>query len=420
MRKVHEVSGHGGREQVLSRLRERFWIIHGNIRTRQVLKSCVICRPCFGGSLHHKMAVLPSHRISPDQPPFFTTGVDFFGPILVKRGRSLVKRYGALFTCLVSRAVLIEMAAVLDTDSFINVLRRFLARRGQVNLIRSDNGSNLVGAEKELRLSLREWNQAQIESFLLQKGISWNFNAPTASHHGGVWERLIRSTRRIMLGLTKEQVLSDDGLATLLTEVESILNGRPLTRTSTDPKDLTCLTPNHLLLLKDQQSLPPGIFSAHDNYVRRRWRQVQFLSDQFWKRWTREYLTLLQERQKWLSPTRNVHVGDIVLLVDQNTPRGSWLLGKVEETFPDRNGLVRNALVKTKSSTFLRPISKLVMVLEFDEWWDSFVYYCFVLYYVCSAFFVSCQARLCFVCDCSERSVRGRYVNAHSRFCDIR
>ena len=101
-------------------------------------------------------------------------------------------------------------------------------------------------------------------------------------------------------------------------------------------------------------------------------------------------------------------------------PKRHWLLGKVEETFPDRNGLVRNALVKTKSSTFLRPISKLVMVLEFDEWWDSFVYYCFVLYYVCSAFFASCQARLCFVCDCSERSVRGRYVNAHSRFCDIR
>ena len=199
------------------------------------------------------MADLPSDRISPDQPPFFSTGVDFFGPILVKRGQSLVKQYGALFTCLASRAVHIEMAAALDTDSFINLLRRCLARRGQVNLICSDNGSNLVGAEKELRLSLREWNQAQIESFLLQKGISWNFNAPTASHHGGVWERLIRSTRRIMLGLTKEQVLSNNGLATLLTEVESILNGGPLTRTSTDPKDLTCLTPNHLLLLKDQQ-----------------------------------------------------------------------------------------------------------------------------------------------------------------------
>ena len=118
-------------------------------------------------------------RISPDKPPFFSTGVDFFGPILVKWGRSLVKRYGALFTCLVSRAVYIEMAAALDTDSFINVLRRFLARHGQVNLIRSDYGSNLVGAEKELGLSLHEWNQAQNKSFLLQKGISWNFNTPT-------------------------------------------------------------------------------------------------------------------------------------------------------------------------------------------------------------------------------------------------
>ena len=367
VKKFHEDTGHGGREQVLSRLRQRYWIIHGNALTRRVLKSCVFCRRQFGVPLKQKMADLPLDRITPAEPPFTNTGVDYFGPILVKRGRCQVKRYGALFTCLVSRAVHIEMAASLDTPSFINVLRRFVARRGQVKLMRSDNGTNLVGAQRELRQAIQEWNQAQVKAFLLQKEVTWCFNAPSASHHGGAWERLIRSTRRILLGLTKEQVLDDDGLSTLLAEVESVLNGRPLTKSSSDPQDLTCLTPNHLLLLKDQPSLPPGMFSEADNYVRRRWRQIQYLSDLFWKRWVPEYLTVLQDRQKWLFPKRNVQVNDVVLIVDQGAPRGSWLLGRVIETYPDKNGYVRNVAMKTRSSRLVRPVSKLVMVLECDE-----------------------------------------------------
>ena len=367
VKKFHEDTGHGGREQVLSRLRQRYWIIHGNALTRRVLKSCVFCRRQFGAPLKQKMADLPLDRITPAEPPFTNTGVDYFGPILVKRGRCQVKRYGALFTCLVFRAVHIEMAASLDTPSFINVLRRFVARRGQVKLMRSDNGTNLVGAQRELRQAIQEWNQAQVEAFLLQKEVTWCFNAPSASHHGGAWERLIRSTRRILLGLTKEQVLDDDGLSTLLAEVESVLNGRPLTKSSSDPQDLTCLTPNHLLLLKDQPSLPPGMFSEADNYVRRRWRQIQYLSDLFWKRWVPEYLTVLQDRQKWLFPKRNVQVNDVVLIVDQGAPRGSWLLGRVIETYPDKNGYVRNVAMKTRSSRLVRPVSKLVMVLECDE-----------------------------------------------------
>ena len=367
VRTIHQRCGHGGREQVLCRLRERYWIIHGNALIRRLLRSCVVCRRRFHGPVQQKMADLPVDHVTPDQPPFCNTGVDYFGPILVKRGRSTVKRYGALFTCLVSRAVHLEMSASLDTDAFINVLRRFIARRGQVQMIRSDNGTNLVGAERELREAIRQWNESQIESFLLQKNITWRFNAPGASHHGGTWERLIRSTRRVMLGLVKEQTLSDDGLATLFAEVESVLNSRPLTGSSSDPNDLTCLTPNHLLLLKDQCCLPPGIFTESDNYVRRRWRQIQYLSDLFWKRWTREYLPLLQERQKWLFPSRNVQVGDVVLVVDSSAPRGSWLLGRVREVYPDRNGFIRNVSLRTKSSTLVRPVSKLVMILECDQ-----------------------------------------------------
>ena len=145
------------------------------------------------------------------------------------------------------------------------------------------------------------------------------------------------------------------------------MNSQPLTRSSSDPADLTCLSPNHLLLLRECPSLPPGVFSKEDHYVRCRWRQVQYMSDLFWKRWIREYLPFLQERQKWLFPERSVQVGDVVLVVDPSAPRGSWPLGRVQAVFPDKKGLVQSAEVKTKCTTLVRPITKLVIVLECDE-----------------------------------------------------
>ena len=116
--------------------------------------------------------------------------------------------------------------------------------------LRSDNGTNFVGAERELREAMESWKLTQINDTLLQKGIKWTFNPPTGSHHGGVWERLIRSVRKVLNSIFKVQNLDEEGLHTVLCEVESIINSRPITRASTDPNDLEALTPNHLLLLK--------------------------------------------------------------------------------------------------------------------------------------------------------------------------
>ena len=152
------------------------------------------------------------------------------------------------------------------------------------------------------------------------KGIKWIFNSPAASHQGGVWERQIRTVRRILNSILKEQAVNDDCLHTIMCEVESI-NDRLLTSVSNDVNDVEPLTPNHLLLLKCQPSMPPGIFSKDDTYIRRRyWKQVQYLVDLFWTRWTCEYLPFLQERQKWLKPRRNFMTGDVVLLVDSSSP----------------------------------------------------------------------------------------------------
>lgn len=148
---IHQEVGHGGRKHILSGLRQRYWIPGASVAIRNVLSKCIVCRRLHAAPEHQQMADLPRDRISPNEPAFTRVGVDYFGPFEVKRGRSTVKKYGVLFTCLSERAIHIEVASSLDTDSFINALRRFIARRGQVLEFRSDNGTNFVGAERELR-----------------------------------------------------------------------------------------------------------------------------------------------------------------------------------------------------------------------------------------------------------------------------
>ena len=363
IRSYYHASWHSGMEHVLSMIRERFWIVKGRAAVKSTLSDCFSCRKRQAPVGEQKMANLPQDRVTPNKPLFTYVGVVCFGPFLVQRGRSQAKRYRVIFTCLTIRAIHIEVVHSLDTDSFVNCMCRFIARRGQPEQIRSDNGGNFVRGEKELRNAIDGWNQEVIAEFLLQRNVQWIFNPPAGSHHGGVWERCIHTIRKVMSALLKEQFLDDEGLTTLMCEVESIVNGRPLTKVSDDPRDLEALTPNHLLLLRSGTTLPPGVFRKEDVYSRRRWQQVQYLSDVFWRRWLREYLPSLQERQTWTRPTVNFEVGDLVLVVDENSPRNSWPLGRIQEVKPNKgDGLVRRVALKTKTSVLERPINKIVLL----------------------------------------------------------
>ena len=150
------------------------------------------------------MSSLPSDRLTPDKPPFPFVGVDYFGPFEVKQGRSRVNRYGCLFTCLTTRAVHIEMAHSLDTDSMANALRRFISIRRCPGQIRSDRGTNFTRADKEPKETIEEWNQQKIDHVCGQKGIQWIFNPSAASDMGGVWERMIRSVSHILRAILIE------------------------------------------------------------------------------------------------------------------------------------------------------------------------------------------------------------------------
>ena len=163
-------------------------------------------------------------------------------------------------------------------------------------------------------------------------GIEWFFNPPASSHMGGVWERQIRSVRKILAGILHEngEQLDDESFRTVLCEVEAIVNSRPLTFPSSDPNDLNSISPSNILTMKTQVILPtPGAFERADLYLRRRWRRVQYLANLFWSRWKKKYLVSLQMRQKWTKSKRNITVGDIVLIKDDSLPRNEWLMGRV-------------------------------------------------------------------------------------------
>ena len=363
VRFTHEKTAHSGREYVVAEIRRKYWITGVRGLVKRVLRKCMTCRRQDARPCEQQMGDLPPDRVTSGGPAFMSVGVDYFGPIAVKRGRGREKRYGCLFTCLSSRAVHIEVVESLDTDSFINCLQRFIARRGLPELIRSDNGRNFVGAERELREGLQAWKQEKIEGDLSERGVRWIFNTPTASHMGGVWERQIRSVRRILSRLVQEQVMSSEVLTTLLVTAEGILNNRPLTAASSDPSDLEPLTPNHLLIHRPARA-PPGLYANGDSRQEKRWRQVLHLADVFWQRWTREYLPLLRQRTKWQQPHRNVSRGDLVLVTDKQLPRNEWSTGRVINVIEGQDGLVRTAEVRTHAGTFLRPVVKLCVLEE--------------------------------------------------------
>ena len=362
VREVHDSNGHVGAKHILSLLNQRYWLTPGISSIRTVLNDCFLCRKRNAQPCLQKMASLPPERVTADLPPFTNVGVDYFGPMNVVQGRSTVMRYGCLFTCMASRAVHIEIASSLDTQSFLAALSRFISRRGKPAKIFSDNGTNFTSADKELRCLVAAWNQAVIHDSLLQRQIEWQFIPPAASHMGGVWERLVKSVKSVLRALLQDKLVKDEVLTTLMCEVERIMNDRPITPASADSRDAEPLTPSKILLLRSNSCVVPGSFDKKDNYGNRRWRQAQLFADQFWKRWLSEYVPLLQERQKWQSTVRNVTVGDIVLISDEVTPRGQWPMGVVEEVYQGSDDLVRSVKLRCNGGNKVRPITKLCLL----------------------------------------------------------
>ena len=367
----HRASGHPGRGMTLNGIRKAgYWIIRARTAVTVYIRGCVICRKLRGMPCLQKMADLPVDRLE-EAAPFTYCGVDLFGPFYIKEKRSVLKRWGVLYTCLASRAVHIETANSMDTDSFLNSYRRFVCRRGPIRLLRCDRGTNFIGGKSELEAALAEMDKDKIKQEMLKDGcdlINFQTNFPKSSHANGVTERMIGAARRALEGLLTNvgSQLDDELLRTLMVEVEAIVNSRPLTYDEAHtPDDPVPISPSNILTLKSRVVLPPpGNFVKQDLYCRRRWRRVQFLANQFWERWKSEFLPTLQFRSKWQNPKCNLRVDDVVLIIDEDLARSQWSLGRVIETYPSQDGFVRKVKLKTGKGQLERPIDKLVLLVE--------------------------------------------------------
>lgn len=354
-----------------------WWILGCSGAVSSHIFKCVTCRKYRRSTEEQKMGDLPQDRTE-TTPPFTYVGMDCFGPIYVKEGRKTLKRYGLLFTCLCSRAIHIEVVDDMTTDAFLNALRAFIAIRGNVRQLRSDQGTNFVGARRELMELMKGIDQEKAKAL----GCEFLMNPPTASHMGGVWERQIRTIRSVLTAILDQssQRLDCTSLRTFLYEVMAIINSRPLTTEHlNDPSGPEPLTPNHMLTMKSKIILPPpGEFVKEDVYLRKRWRRVQCLANMFWTRWKKEYLLNLQERQKWRKNRRNIKVDDIVLLQDDLAPRNEWKMARVTEVYPGSDNRVRRIKLlvsdthdkggsyTAKTVVLERPVQRVVTLLEAD------------------------------------------------------
>ena len=233
VRHFHERVNHQGRSITSNEIRGNgLWIVGLSAAVSHLIGHCVTCRRLRGYAQLQKMADLPEDRLE-SAPPFTYSGVDYFGPWYIREGRKELKRYGVIFTCLCCRAIHLETAASLSTDSFINALRRFVSLRGPIRELRSDRGTNFVGAERELAEAISEMDENQIQQFMLQEGcdyFSFKMNVPSASHMGGIWECQIRSVRNVLSSLLFHHglQLDDESLRTFMCETAAIVNSRPL------------------------------------------------------------------------------------------------------------------------------------------------------------------------------------------------
>ena len=357
---------HGGYRLTHSHVMKRAWLIGARARIKARLRECMTCAKTLARPSSQIMAPLPAARVTASLP-FSRCGVDYAGPfqVLRSKGRGLraTKGYVAVFVCLNTKAVHLELVGDLTTASFLGALTRFIGRRGRPTEIWSDNATNFKGADAELRRLMNEANMnwQNVGTSLAADGISWRFIPPSAPHFGGLWEAGVKSMKAHLRRVAGPKRLTYEEFATLLVEIEAVLNSRPLGPLTGSLDDLDALTPAHFLLGRSAASIPRPYHPETDLSHRAHWELVQGMRDCFWSRWSREYLHTLQQRLKWERPRPNLAVGDMVVVMDASLLRanGSWPLGRITAVHPGSDERVRAADVRTAAGVYNRPITKL-------------------------------------------------------------
>ena len=365
---THKKTMHGGPLLMQNVIRSNYWITKLKSVVKSYYHHCVKCirqAPRFANQL---MGNLPAARVTASKP-FSNSGIDFAGPVLLKtsklRNAHTLKAYIAVFICTATKEIHLELVSDLSTPAFIAAFKRFTSRRGHCAHLYSDCGTNFIGANFELKRMLNKCKSSlpnEILEYLSLENTEWHFIPPGSPHFGCLWEAGVRSVKyhiKRVLGQTK---LTFEEYATLLTQVECCLNSRPISAMSDSPDDLSALTPGHFLVFE------PPVVIPHENLLDtpinrlNRWQHIEHMLQSFWQRWKIEYLTNLQHRYKWPSQQRPIKINDLVIIKDDRVPPSKWLLGRVIDTHPGNDGMVRVVTLKCQNTTLKRAITKLCVL----------------------------------------------------------
>lgn len=369
----HESLLHAGPQAVLASIRQSYWPIHGLTAVKRITHQCVTCFRNKPRQTVPIMGNLPAHRVIPARP-FLNCGIDYAGPIQVKegktRGRKIIKTYICLFVCFATKAVHIELVSDLTTNSFLNALKRFIARRGKCLNLYTDNATNFVGADRELRtiaINLaKEEVKNEVSRFLSNNQITWHFIPARSPHMGGLWEAAIKSAKYHLKRIIGDAALTFEDLYTILTQIESCLNSRPITPLSNDPNDLLPLTPGHFLIADSFTSLPQEDVKHIACNRLSHYQRLQQLFQQFWSRWQSEYLSQLQQRSKWQRHhNAEFSPGSLVIVHESGLPPFKWRMGRIIDTHPGSDGVIRVVSVQVNDGVVKRSVQK-VFVLPID------------------------------------------------------
>jgi len=364
IRNAHKQMLHCGINTTLTKIRERFWIVKGRQLIKSMIMQCVICKRLHGKPASEPWTTLPVERVTTSKP-FETTGLDFAGPLYVdaENGNGQRKVYIMLFTCAAIRGVHLELVQNMTVESCIHALRQFVARRGIPAVIISDNAKTFKRASLELQKLESMMKKRQVQQFAANKGITWKFIPERAAWWGGFWERLVRSVKDCLKAAIGKAKLSNEELETLLTEVECVVNQRPLTYISSDPKDLEPLTP--AMIMGDCAILGGENFQTDGSSIGQIWRARNTLIQRYIKRWRSEYLTQLRSIHFNRSePEKSIKEGDVVLVKDENQSRLLWKLAVVITTYSGRDGRTRACDVRLQNQQILRRPIQLLYPLE--------------------------------------------------------
>lgn len=365
VRHAHLSTFHGTQQETKMLILQRYHIIRCKDLIRFIVNRCVKCFRLRCKAQEQQMGLLPKARVTPNRP-FLNCGVDFAGPFELKRFKGRCKQfekaYFAIFTCFSTKACHLEVVTDLTTSAFVAAYRRFVSRRGLVRNLYSDCGKNFIGAERIVTKAMgevvRQWNEELAKELSNQFKTSWHFNPPGAPHFGGLWEAGVKSVKYHLKRVVGDLHLTYDEFETILCQIESILNSRPLCKSDQDCSDLV-LTPAHFLIQDSLLSLPDDNLESHKISHNNRWTLIQQLLQGFWKLWSYDYLNTERQRKRWVHSKSSIKIDDVVIIKDKNIPPNNWHLGLVIAVHPGPDGLVRVVTLRTKSKEIQRPIVKL-------------------------------------------------------------